>query len=96
MSGLRITTIALGVIQFLFGIVGFRGVYSYLVESLENPSRYQFLYIPAWMFIFSIPLLIASALAYRQCSREMFRAERVLLNIGFSLPLLALICAMLV
>lgn len=96
MSVPRLTTLILGVIQFLLGSVGFWGVYLYLVEPTENQSRYQFLYMPAWMYIFSIPLLIVSAIVYRKCSQEMRGIERLLLIIGFALPLLSLLCAMLV
>jgi cytochrome c biogenesis protein CcdA len=91
---LRGLTDLLGFTQLLFGAFGFFGVYLYLVDSNENPSRYQALFIPVYSFIFAVPILLLSALLYRRCKSEMRVAERWLFNIGCAIPLVALAVAM--
>ncbi len=67
-----------------FGVVG---VASYLVEPATNSSRYQFLFLPVWSFILSVPLLIAAAYCYRRCRAEMSLVEKIVFNLCCLLPL---------
>lgn len=86
-SGRRILVLVFAFVQLLLGLFGLFGVFSYLADNAANPSRYQFLFVPAWTFILAVPLLIISVILYRGCGREMVSMERWLLNIACGLPL---------
>ena len=87
---MRALTNAFGIAQACLGVFGFYGVYQYLVEPAGNNSRYQFLFIPALCCIYSLPLLIISALLYRKCKDDFSAVERWAFNIGCLLPFAAL------
>jgi hypothetical protein len=94
--GRRISAQLFAFAQLLLGGFGFLGVFLYLADDRSNPSRYQSLFVPAWAFIFAIPLLIISALLYRNCRDQMMPLERWVFNFGCSLPLVAFAIAILV
>lgn len=79
----------LGIVQALLGVLGFYGVYLYLVEPTSNNSRYQCLFIPVWCFLFALPLLIIAAVLYRRGNVTMSLLERWVFNIGCLLPIAA-------
>jgi hypothetical protein len=83
----------LGFLQLLLGAYGLWGIYLYAVEPTTNHSRYQFLYAPAWTFVFALPLLLIAAFLYRKAKAEMTTLERYLFNVGCALPLIALAAA---
>jgi len=83
----------LAFLQLLLGILGCFGIYSYLMEPVENSSRYQLLFIPVWCWIFSLPLLLITAFLYRRCKSELTSLERWLVNVGCALPLLVFVAA---
>lgn len=88
--GSRILAHLFAFAQLLLGGLGFLGVFSYLADDHSNPSRYQFLFVPAWAFIFALPLLVIAAVLYRRCRNQMMPLEQWAFNIGCALPLVAL------
>lgn len=88
--GSRIGAQLIAVAQLMLGGTGLLGVLSYLADDRSNPSRYQYLFVPAWAFVFAIPLLIVSALLCRRCWIQMTSLERWALTIGCALPIVAL------
>lgn len=86
----RTVTQVLACVQGLLAGLGFLGVFAYLTEDRRNPSRYQFLFVPAWTFLLALPLLIISAILYRRCRAQMTSVERWVFIIGCALPLVVI------
>ena len=83
----------LGFAQLLLGCFGFLGTYEYIIDSPENLSRYQYLLLPMYMFVFAIPLLVLAAFIYRRCRSDMSRPGRFVFNLGCALPVASVIAA---
>jgi hypothetical protein len=79
--------LVLGFLQTALGVLGFVGVASYLAEAATNPSRYQFLLLPLWCFLFAVPLLIVSALLYRKAAAQITRLQRWCFTAACVLPI---------
>ncbi len=86
---MRTLTNGLGIAQAFLGAIGFFGISLYLAEPTSNGSRYQALFLPAWCFLFALPLLTIAAVLYRRCNIEMSSWERTAFNIGCLLPVAA-------
>lgn len=81
-------------IQLMIGSFGMLGVVSYATGAAENPSRYQSLFVPLFMFVLSVPILILSASVYRRARPHMKASDKLWFNTCSLVPILALIAAM--
>ena len=87
----RIGVSIFGLIQLGIGYVSFAAIASYIFDSDANPSRYQFLIAPVFMWIFSVPVLVASVFVYRRARQSITMLEMIWFNGASLLPTLGLI-----
>jgi len=88
---MRIGVSVFGLIQFGIGQLSIGAIGSYIADTDANPSRYQFLIVPIFMWILSIPVLVASVFVYRHARRSLTALEIVWFNGTSLLPTLGLI-----
>ena len=88
---LRVAADVFGIVQLLFGGLGFFGIYQWLTAPKDNPERYELLFVPIAAFLCSVPLLAVCAYAYRKCNSEFVPLEKWIINVGCTLPILGVV-----
>ncbi|MDA8746139.1 hypothetical protein N9N28_16055 [Rubripirellula amarantea] len=91
----RVGVSVFGLLQLGIGWISFTALASYILDTNANPSRYQLLIVPIFMWIFSIPVLLASVFVYRRARQSITMLETLWFNGTSLLPTLGLACVFL-
>lgn len=92
---MRVGVHAFTLIHALAGGLSLACLYWYLTESDANPSRYQILFVPVYLWLMLIPVLAAAAWVYRFVHPRMSWWERTCFVCFLLLPTIGVLLAFL-
>lgn len=87
----RVGLYAFELFQALAGGLSLACLYAYLNESDANPSRYQYLFVPVYIWLMLIPVLAIAAWVYRFVHPRMSWWERTCFVCFLFLPTISVL-----
>jgi len=76
----------IGLLQLTLGAFAFFGLACYFADSAANPTRSQYLIVPIFTWMLSMPLLIASVFILRHIGTSLTQKSKLLFTLCSASP----------